>query len=635
MKKLIFIMALLQVTIVYANPLTPKDLFSDQEISDFVISQDGKYIAYSMPADNTDMVNILDLDTNELTYSFAMGDDKFVGNLYWGNQKRLLIQPAMKYGSYDQKFLDGTLQAIDPDGDNNTKLYGYRKDFSNTNNVDTFGYYFIESLLTTDTDNILITTYENAEATRKLVKLDINTGRLRTLELSSVRKASLITNDEGELIAQQGITDENVYIISYLNQDDEWVYIKNTENYDLLSSYKNHYLLMVKHLGDNESELITVDRLSGEYETLANFKNIEINNTIRDRERNVIGYVTYDGVAKTTYLDQNSEEAKLHKLLEQSFPNSHIVIRSTGPHSTKSFVSISSDKEPGSYYLFDSENKKLRLLSKDFNKIERDQFSLMSPVSFEARDGLTIPAYVTLPHDFKGASPTVILVHGGPFGVRDRWGFNKKVQLLASNGYAVMQINYRGSGDYGEEFEIAGHRQWGKTMQDDITDGTQWAIDSGIADKDNICIYGGSYGGYAALMGVVKEPELYQCAIGFVGVYDLLLQSEVGDIRTRSEGRAFIEETIGTDEKDLAKYSPARHVDKIKADLLLIHGEKDARVPFEHYETLTEALEDIDYPYESLVKSGEGHGFADNDNQIELYTKILKFLNNSIGNSAK
>lgn len=635
MKKLIFLFALLQITTAYAKPLTPQDLFSDQEISNFVISQDGKYIAYIMPSGNTDMVNILDLDTNELTYSFAMGEDRFVGNLYWGNNERLLIQPAKKYGSYDQKFLDGTLQAIDPDGDNNTKLYGYRQNFSNTNNIDTFDYYFIESLLTTDPDNILITTYKNAEATRKLLKLDINTGRLRTLELSSVRKANLIINGKGKLIAQQGITDENDYIISYLNKNDEWTYIKNTENYDLLSSYKNHYLLMVKHLGDNQSELITVDRFTGEYETLANFDNIEINNTIRDRERNVIGYVTYDGVAKTTYLDQDSKEAKLHKVLKQSFPNSHIVIRSTGSESTKSLVSIFSDKEPGSYYLFDSENNKLRLLSKNYKKISRDQFALMSPVSFEARDGLTIPAYVTLPNNFKGNSPTVLLVHGGPFGVRDKWGFNKEVQLLASHGYAVIQVNYRGSGDYGEEFELAGHRQWGKAMQDDLTDATKWAIESGIADKNNICIYGGSYGGYASLMGAVKEPNLYQCAIGYVGLYDLRLWTEVGDVRTRDEGMAYIKEAVGTDEKDLEKYSPAAHVDKIKADLFLIHGEKDRRVPFEHYEALTEALDDINYPYQSLVKSGEGHGFVDNENQIELYTRILEFLDNSIGKGAE
>ncbi len=186
---------------------------------------------------------------------------------------------------------------------------------------------------------------------------------------------------------------------------------------------------------------------------------------------------------------------------------------------------------------------------------------------------------------------------------------------------------FRGSGGYGEAFEEAGHKQWGKAMQDDVTDATLWAVKLGFANKDKMCIYGGSYGGYAALMGVVKEPDLYKCAIGYVGVYDLPLEYDVGDIRQSKEGLNFIETTVGKeDDPDLIKYSPARHADKIKAGIFLVHGGQDERVPIEHYEAMSKALDKVGHPYEKMVADDEGHGFSKNENQYKLYGKMVDFL---------
>lgn len=265
--------------------------------------------------------------------------------------------------------------------------------------------------------------------------------------------------------------------------------------------------------------------------------------------------------------------------------------------------------------------------------LDPNQLSPMQPFTITARDGMTLPGYLTLP---KGAEkgdklPMIVNVHGGPHGPRDMWGFNAENQFFANRGYAVLQVNFRGSGGYGSEFLEAGYGEWGRAMQNDVTDATQWAIDEGYADADRICIYGGSYGGYAAMMGVAKEPDLYQCGVGYVGVYSLPLMFEAGDISRNQSGEKYLERVLGTDMNVLKANSPVNLVDNIKADILLVHGAKDVRVPIEHYEQLKSALNRADKPYQTLVKDDEGHGFQKEANKFELYKRLEQFFEKHIG----
>lgn len=203
---------------------------------------------------------------------------------------------------------------------------------------------------------------------------------------------------------------------------------------------------------------------------------------------------------------------------------------------------------------------------------------------------------------------------------------------LASRGYAVLQINFRGSGGYGSDFERSGYRQWGRKMQDDVTDATLWAINEGVADPGRICIYGGSYGGYASLQAVVREPDLYKRAIGVVGVYSLPLMWKKSDGRTyaREASNAWLDEFIGKDETELEAYSPAFNVDRIKANLFIIHGSKDKRVPIDHAELLARQLDAIDKPYEWMVRA-EGHCFTQVKNRVDQFNAIFEFLDRNIG----
>jgi dipeptidyl aminopeptidase/acylaminoacyl peptidase len=199
----------------------------------------------------------------------------------------------------------------------------------------------------------------------------------------------------------------------------------------------------------------------------------------------------------------------------------------------------------------------------------------------------------------------------------------------------VLQVNFRGSGGYGYGFRHAGYREWGGKMQDDVTDATRWAIEQHIADPQRICIFGASYGGYAALEGAVKEPDLYRCAIGYAGVYDLRMQYTRGDIRESNVGRSYLKKTLGDDEALLRGHSPIEQIDKLKAKVLLAVGGADRRVPPVQGEHLHDALNARHIEHEWIYHVTEGHGFVDERHRVDLFEKIVAFLDRNIGDSAQ
>tara|TARA_B100000287_G_scaffold82009_1_gene74632 strand:+ start:1 stop:1062 length:1062 start_codon:yes stop_codon:yes gene_type:complete len=350
------------------------------------------------------------------------------------------------------------------------------------------------------------------------------------------------------------------------------------------------------------------------------------------RKRKVLTGVSYT-VAKRDMAFFDSWRENIQQKLEKKLPGYEVGITSFSDDETKAIVVTYSDKSSGTYYYYDIEKNQLTDLGKVSPWLNEDHMAEMQPVKYLSRDGLTIHGYLTLPKGSSGKNlPVVVNPHGGPWA-RDTWGYRPEIQFLANRGYAVFQMNFRGSTGYGREFWEISFKEWGKSMQDDITDGVQWLISEGIADPERIAIYGASYGGYATLAGLAFTPDLYACGVDYVGVSSLFTFME--SIPPYWElYRTMLYEMVGHPEKDkdlLASSSPLLHIDKIKAPLFIAQGANDPRVVKSESDQIVQALRNagIDVPY--MVKDDEGHGFYNEENQFDFYREMEKFLKKHIG----
>jgi dipeptidyl aminopeptidase/acylaminoacyl peptidase len=295
-----------------------------------------------------------------------------------------------------------------------------------------------------------------------------------------------------------------------------------------------------------------------------------------------------------------------------------------------------SDVSRGAFYVFNRDTRKLTPLGEVTPWLNPEMMSPMKTVNYRTRDGLDIQGYLTLPRGKEAKNlPVVVNVHGGPWA-RDEWGFDPEAQLLASRGYAVFQMNFRGSTGYGRKFWEKSFKQWGRAMQNDITDGVKWLVKDGVADPKKVCIYGGSYGGYATLAGVTLTPDLYACGVDYVGVSNMFTFMKT----IPPYWKPFLDqmyEMVGHPEKDkewLHAVSPVFHVDKIKAPLFVAQGANDPRVVKAESDQIVEALRKRGVEVQYMVKDNEGHGFANEENRFDFYRAMDKFLSMHIGSGA-
>ena len=346
----------------------------------------------------------------------------------------------------------------------------------------------------------------------------------------------------------------------------------------------------------------------------------------------VAGAYEYDEVG-IVFLDDVDDPANqaLIKSLMGTFKNQNVRVTSSTYDNKTMILSVSSANTPQKFYVYDNEKRKLSVLTASKPWLKSSLVPKTQIITYKNRDGDLLTGLLTLPKDKSTNLPLILLPHGGPHGVQDSIAnLNSDVKVLSSHGYAVFQPNYRGSGGYGRSFLTSGFKNWGTSMIDDMTDGTRTLIKQGIVDKTRMCVYGGSYGGYAALQSVIREPELYKCTIGFVGVYDLDLMYTEGDIKENESGTNYLDTVLPSGNARIAQ-SPVHNVDKIKVPVFIIQGEEDVRVPKEHAFKLRDELKKRNMPFEWMMKSGEGHGFYKPENNIERWTEMLDFLDKHIG----
>jgi len=394
-------------------------------------------------------------------------------------------------------------------------------------------------------------------------------------------------------------------------------------------AYDNKTLYVASNIGRDRAAIYTYDPEKNKMgDMIYGNDKVDVTGLIMSRkQQKLLGVSYYDDYPERVYFDKT--EKKLAGIFKKTFPGKIVSTVSMNREENLRVLSVSNDMDPGGYYLFDSKTNKLSKLTTRMRSIDSKLMSPMKPFEFASRDGLTVRGYVTIPKESNGKKlPLIINPHGGPFGVRDRWGFRQDVQFFASRGYAVAQVNFRGSGGYGREFEQAGYgAKWGAEMQHDVTDTVKYLVKEGIVDADRVCIYGGSYGGYATMAGLTFTPEMYKCGINNVGVTDVGLLFTSMPKHWENAKEALKVQIGDPDDKELMdRMSPIAHVEDIKAPVFIIHGKNDPRVVYKHADMLMDEMDKLDKPYEKMVKSGEGHGFRKQENRIEMYTRIEKFL---------
>jgi dipeptidyl aminopeptidase/acylaminoacyl peptidase len=398
----------------------------------------------------------------------------------------------------------------------------------------------------------------------------------------------------------------------------------------------NRKLYVASNIGRDKVAIVLVDPATAKEEKLVYARDdVDVGGVAWSRARHRAAYVNYQTWKPgRQYLDP--EAARLYHRLEARLPGYEVTLQSITDDESRMIVAAGNDRTAGARYLYDRKIDKLTKLGDVMPWLPEARMAATRPISYTARDGLVVNGYLTVRNSANAKNlPVVVNPHGGPWA-RDGWGFNPEVQFLASRGYAVLQVNYRGSTGYGRKFWEASFKQWGFKMQDDITDGVEWLVKEGTADPKRVCIYGASYGGYATLAGLTRTPDIYACGVDYVGVSNLFTFLKTIPPYWKPYLEMF-HEMVGDPDKDnaiLTAGSPALNADKIKVPLLIAQGARDPRVNKDESDQMVAALKarGIDVPY--IVKDNEGHGFRNEENQFAFYDAMEKFLDKYIGKTA-
>ncbi|MDQ3224455.1 MAG: S9 family peptidase [Gemmatimonadota bacterium] len=607
------------------------------------LSPDGKYMAATVPLGDRTALAIMRRSDNQVTANIALGANRHVEEVTWVSDDRVVVAFSEKFGALDKPQWTGELFGINADGSRKQLLVGQRaRDDTTGSRIQPRGddlvFATLVDELPDDPKHVIIAVSPfSAEPFTRAAKMDVFSGRRVQVAIAPVQRADFVTDSQGVVRFALGAGSDNARKLYYRKGDGaEWELLNNEGVTGLAQSAigfaeGDQVAYLQAERADGPDAILAFDTVSRETREVLRDDNVDPARVLyRHGTRVPIGVLYADGKPRTAFFDDTSEDARLYRSLEAAFGGDPVMITSRTRDGRVALVNTWSDRSPGDFYLFDTVAKKADHVLSQREWLDPEQMATMRPVQFKSRDGLALHGYLTVPQAADGKpAPLVVMPHGGPFGVRDTWRFNDEVQMLADAGYAVLQVNFRGSGGYGKSFKSAGAQQWGLAMQRDLTDATRWAIQQGVAASDRICIYGASYGAYAALMGVATEPELYKCAAGYVGVYDLpMMHAE--DSGTSASLETWVNEWVG-EKNVLGAVSPNRLADRIKAPVFLAAGGEDKVAPIKHTEMMEAALRQQGAQVETLYYPNEGHGFYVEANRREYYTRLLAFLARSLG----
>lgn len=652
-----FLIFLLLPISTFAADIPVADFARHAQYTEMKISPDGQYLGAIAIVQGERVLSLIRLsDHSGKNLHASVGRE--VDDFDWVNDRRVIYSVGLRLGGLVRPVATGELFGVNADGGGNEALFGFQAG-SATITATNIRHAEPERASATllhyrpsDENYVLIsvTPWSNDAHPGdgdfpSVHRMDVRSGTHSRVITAPVRNAKFVLDHEGVPRFAYAINADYKGQVYYRSDaDSKWELIEQSGESDgsvrepITFNRDGKIVYFYCGIEGKGVAICSWDVATRKFNALSPPDNNDVSDIVRSADRKDIVALRYEsGRPKLAVLDKQSAGVKMLTNLMQKFPGQDVILGTSTRDGSKTIVSVQSDTNPGEFYLFDSASNKLEFMAAREPWIKPEQMATMEPFELKARDGLDLHGYLTRPVGKEQAKnlPLVVLPHGGPFFIRDHWEFDPEAQLLASRGYAVLQVNFRGSDGYGHSFYKAGQREWGGKMQDDVTDATRWAIAQGVADANRICIYGGSYGGYAALMGAEKEPDLYRCAIGYAGVYNLKLEVTRSDTARSQWGVSYMKSMIGDNETDLLQRSPISNVGALKAAVMLVHGSEDQRVPIANAEQLRDALDKRHITYEWLQKRGEGHGFYDEKNIAEFYQKMLTFLDKHIGAGAK
>jgi dipeptidyl aminopeptidase/acylaminoacyl peptidase len=623
-----------------AGDLIPVQNFAHRDsYSNPRLSPDGQYLAVCVEDGESHAVVIYKLsDMSHPSSYLAMPKFQSPADIHWVSSTRLIVEKAKLIGSLDKPFLTGEILATNVDGKHVDAMFSRDWALESHGSVRTMdeGFAEVVGLPPKANNHFYMQAYMwNDEHNTWLYDVDAGNGTRHMLSQINFENMDFVVDADGKPRYAVGEDlSNNLLIFQQINGG--WAQrTKGDDGYAFRPfdfSADGQHLYAYSSTQGGPSALVQTDPGGGNRQVLAkdDFGGIAYIQWTPGRQPFAASTAT--GIPSPIIINANEPLAQLYVGLSKKFPNDFVDFTSFSEDGSKLVFTVSGDRNPGDYYLFDIEHHTIRKLFSAGEGIDRSKLGTRTPMRFTTSDGKQLEAILTVP---AGASmnnlPMVLLPHGGPYDIKDDWFYDNDAQFLASRGYLVLQVNFRGSGGRGPGFMKSGYGQWGTRIQQDLIDGVKWAEAQHFADPKRVCVYGASFGGYSAMMSVIRAPELFKCAVGYAGVYDLAMMYDKGDTKDSTSGVNYLHYAIGTDPAVLAANSPDKLADKINVPVLLIHGEDDQRAPFAQAKAMRAALDAAHKPYEWLSKSGEGHGFYNEDNNVDMYNHLQAFLDKYIG----
>ena len=611
------------------------------------ISPDGKMISVltKMPDDKKG-ISIFDAEDLSLINAITLTKEEEVASYYWVNNERLLIQIGY-YDSWGRGSI-GEYFAINYDSKKPAYVFGMRARTSGARSkvVDKFSYGYVENILEDDEKHVLLSVSvfgkQNNGGFADAIRLNVYNGQQKRLGKSPLAGGQFVSDSSGTpRFAVGSDIDNNTVTMYRASKKDEWQVLSKTpygdgEIYPVNIAKDDSTIHSVDSTETSTYQIKEIDTKTGETQVVFHHPEYDAYPQIIDDK--VLGATINPGYAKAYWFEnddplQNSimQAVQAFNGNIEVFDKKEIGLVDLSKNRDKLIIAVGDSASSSKYYLYDLKKNQVKYLLTMWPEIDDQGLEHEVPFNFINSDGVKIHGYYTPAKNQQEdqSAPMIVIPHGGPHA-RDSWGFDPDTHIFSQAGYAVLKVNFRGSTGYGKDFTQMGFGEWGGDTQQDIIEATEWAINQGIADPERIGIYGGSFGGYSAAMAPMLRPDLYKSSVAYIGVFDLEMLYDEGDIKTIKWGGKYLDKTLGQDPAKIKAMSPVQQADKLEAPIIIVSGKEDQRAPIEHAYALADALEEAGKEHELIIVEKEGHGFRKPENRLMLYKKMLEHFNRTV-----